>query len=162
MADTITVTSPDAITLDWLVTPAAQRDPTEDLRDAVVIALGTDRLANPDDKLPVEGDSNRRGWWGDFEADATWGGWPIGTRFWLLERAKITTGTSRDGSTIARAETYTREALQPFKDKRICSQISVRAERNGTERIDVTATLFRGPLPSISLSYQSLWSGVKA
>jgi phage gp46-like protein len=162
MPDTIVVQSRCAVTREWLLTPMDQRDPSLDLVDCVVIALGTDRLAQPDDELPEKGDTNRRGWWGDLDADAIRDGWPIGTRLWLLARSSITGAAARRGSTVARVETYIREALQPFKDKGVASRVSVLAERVGVERIDATATLYRGPLPSIALRFSDLWQSIRA
>jgi phage gp46-like protein len=162
MPDTIVVQSRSAVTRDWLLTPVDQRDPSEDLADCVVIALGTDRLAQPDDELPEKSDTNRRGWWGDLDADAIRDGWPIGTRLWLLSRSSITGAAARRGSTVARVETYIREALQPFKDKGVASRVSVTAERVGVERIDATATIYRGPLASIVLRFSDLWQSIRA
>ncbi|MGU3286448.1 phage GP46 family protein [Methylobacterium mesophilicum] len=162
MADTLTVQSRNAVTREWLLTSVDQRDPTLDLTDCVVVALGTDRLARADDVLPILGDTNRRGWWGDLDASGIRDGWPIGTRFWLLQRSKITGAEARQGSTVARAEDYTREALQPFVQKGVASRLSVVAERSSIEGITVRATLFRGPLPSIELRFAQLWNGIKA
>lgn len=162
MNDIVVVQSRVAVTRAWLLTPVNQREPSDDLIDCVVVALGTDRLARTDDTLPVIGDTNRRGWWGDLDASGIRDGWPIGSRLWLLQRAKITGAEARQGSTVARAEDYTREALQPFFQKGVASKVSVVGERSGIESITVHATLFRGPLPSIQLRYAQLWNGIKA
>ncbi|MFB0491942.1 phage gp46-like protein [Methylobacterium sp. OAE515] len=161
MSDTIVVHSRRAVTRAWLLTPVDQRDPSLDLVDCVVVALGTDRLARADDKLPVPGDTDRRGWWGDLDAAGIRDGWPIGTRLWLLQRVTITGPEARQGSTVARAEDYTREALQPFVQKGVASRLSVVGERMSIEGIDVKAVLYRGPLPSIELRYATLWNGVR-
>jgi phage gp46-like protein len=73
------------------------------LRTAVLISLFTDALARPDDDIP-DGTDDRRGWWGDtpIEGEAAD---PIGSRLWLLVRAKRTEETRR------RAEAYARDAL---------------------------------------------------
>ena len=113
------------------------------------------------DILPGLDDDDRRGWWGDHQAEDLWDGWPIGTRIWLLRRDKITGPGARQGATVARAETYVREALQPFVERRFCSRIAVRAERTGRERIEVVATVFRGPQLAIELRYQALWDELK-
>ena len=162
MPETIVVHSRRAITRDWLLTPVDQRDPREDLIDCAVIALGTDRLARADDALPFRGDTDRRGWWGDLDADAIRDGWPIGSRLWLLSRVTITGAEARQGSTVARAEDYTRECLQPFVTKGVASRLSATAERSDIEGIRVRATLFRGPLPSIELRFAGLWQTVRA
>ena len=148
----------EAVSIDWLRSPVGLVDEGEDLRSAVIVALGTDRLANVDDKLPQIDSDDRRGWWGDMDAGMIWGGWPIGSRLWLLERAKIVGSGAAEGATLARAEDYAREALQPFLERGIASRLHVVAERVGRERIDMLATLYRGPLPAVQLRYQYLWT----
>jgi phage gp46-like protein len=155
-----TVTDLEGVTLDWLLTPMGQIDDTQQLATAVIVALGTDRRANPDDPLPDLRDDDRRGWWGDLDAEAIWQGWPIGSRLWLLARSKIVDGASRGGSTIAKVETYVREALHPFMNAKIASRITVAAARTGIDRISATAVIYRGPLNVIELRFQGLWTEV--
>ena len=135
-------------------------DETEALLTAVKVALLTDSLADPSDILPDPDSTDRRGWWGDTDAEVIWDGWPIGCKNWLLARAKITDAGSFEGATVSRAEGYTRIALQPFIDKQLCSRVDVSAVRVGKERIDVTAVLYRGPLADIELRFQDLWTGI--
>jgi phage gp46-like protein len=132
-------------------------DETQELATAVIVALGTDRLALPDDILPGLDDTDRRGWWGDIDANAIWGGWPIGTRCWLLKRSKIVEAPAYEGATLARAEQYVREAIKPFIDNSIASDFDVVAQRTARDRIDVNVTIYRGPLPAIQLLYQLMW-----
>lgn len=86
----------EAITLDWLRTtnallPAQNGlDETQALVTAVTIAFCTDRLAETSDVLPIPGSTDRKGWWGDDGAADIWNGWPVGSRFWLMARDKIT------------------------------------------------------------------------
>ena len=126
------------------------------------MALNTDRLANSDDPLPNLRDDNRRGWWGDLDAQRIWQGWPIGTRLWLLGRAKITGADAAQGSTLVRAEQYIAEAIQPLVDARICSSFSLDNFRvltgaSGDYGIAGRVTLFRGPKAAIALEYDDLW-----
>lgn len=163
MVDIRVVQSPqdlEAVTLDWALTPLGTLDDTQQLATAIIVALGTDRRANADDPLPDSKDDDRRGWWGDLDADAIWQGWPIGSRLWLLARAKITDGAARQGSTVARVETYVREALQPFVTAKVASRVIVKAERAGLSRISASATIYRGPLSAIELRFQDLWTEV--
>lgn len=162
LRQTVTDRAPYAVTIDWLLTPIGALDASQELASAVTVALGTDRLANPDDELPGLNDNDRRGWWGDLDAETLHGGWPIGSRIWLLERAKITGQAARQGATLARAREYVREALQPFVDHQIASRVQVDAVRGSLERIDVTATLYRGPTPVLSLRYADLWGEIGA
>jgi len=149
------------ITMDMLLQSVGGVDETNDLATAVTVALCTDALANADDVLPDLDSDDRRGWWGDFEAADVWGGWPIGSRLWLLSRAKITDQSAQEGATVARAEQYARDALQPFITKGIASRVDVHAERVDRQRIDVNVTMYRGPLPAIALQYQFVWDGIR-
>lgn len=147
-----------AVTLDLLQTPVGLLDETNpDYKTAVIIALGTDARARADDVLPDPDSGDRRGWWADTGAAEVWDGWPIGSRLWLLSRAKITGASAKEGATVARVETYVREALLPFIEKKICSRMAVSAVRNGLSRIDVDVTLYRGPKTAVALQFQALW-----
>jgi phage gp46-like protein len=148
---------PFEITLDWFLTPFGMLDESQELATAVIVALGTDRLAGADDILPQLDSTDRRGWWGDIDAEVIWGGWTIGTRCWLLSRTKIVGVESAEGATTARADEYIREAIRPFIDNRIASQMQVDVERTGVNRIDANVTLYRGPLPAVALLYQLMW-----
>jgi phage gp46-like protein len=143
---------------DWLMLGDGSLDDSHDLATAVMVALGTDRLAEADDVLPDPGSTDRRGWWGDTDVQEIWDGWPIGTRLWLLERAKITGMAAREGGLLIRAEDYVREALQPFIDQRIVSRIDVLASRDGVNAVSVKVVLYRGPLPAIALRFLDLWT----
>jgi phage gp46-like protein len=134
-----------AVSFDWLMTPLGTFDTTQELATAVTVALGTDRLAELDDILPGFDETDRRGWWGDLDAEFLHDGWPIGSRIWLLARHKITGSAARQGSSTARAQEYVFEALQPLVDRKICSSVEVTASRAGTDRIDVEVILYRGP-----------------
>jgi len=146
---------------DWLLKPNGTLDESEELANLVKLALLTDRRASPDDILPDPDSTDLRGWWGDFEAEPIWDGWPIGCKNWLLFRAKITGPESSEGSTLVRAENYIREALLPLIDKRICTHLNVVAERSELHRINVTVTVYRGPLRDIELRFQNLWDEIR-
>jgi phage gp46-like protein len=145
------------ISLDWLLRADGSLDDSDDLATAVIVALGTDRRADAADELPNPDDTDRRGWWGDMEAEEIWGGWPIGSRLWLLHRAKITDIGARDGALVARVEAYLHEAMQPFIDNSIASSVTISATRNGLGRIDGLVTLHRDQSRSLSLRFDSLW-----
>jgi phage gp46-like protein len=154
----------EAITLDWLLTtnallPAQNGlDETQALVTAVTIAFCTDRLAETSDILPLPGSTDRKGWWGDDGASEIWNGWPVGSRFWLMTRDKITDFNYKGGSTLSRANAFATECLQPFVDAKIISDFDIDVEQVDSQRVDVTATLYRGPLPAISLQFQALWN----
>ena len=148
------------VSVDWLLLANGTLDDTDELATAVIVALGTDRLAEREDILPDPDSTDRHGWWGDLETEQIWQGWPIGTRLWLLKRDKIVSASARQGSTLVRVEQYIREALQPFIDLRIASRMEVWAERVGKERIQAIVRLYRGPELAVDLRYQVLWEDI--
>lgn len=90
----------------------------EGLRTAVIISLFSDRRANDADVLP-DGTNDRRGWWGDVCPEVE--GDLIGSRLWLLSRAKQTKANLR------LAETYAREGLQWMLDDGEITYLAVTA-----------------------------------
>jgi phage gp46-like protein len=147
-----------AVELDWLLTDQNLIADGFDLQSAVIVALGTDSLANINDELPDIDATDRRGWWGDMDADDIWNGWPVGCKLWLLRRSSITGPGSLAGSTLARAEGYTRDAMKPFIDQSIATRIDVLAGQTNTQRIDVGVVIYRGPRPEVALRYSELWA----
>src|SRR5262245_45279219 len=129
----------EGVTMDFLLKPDGTLDESEELATAVRVALGTDKLADANEVLPDPDSTDRRGWWADYQAEELWDGWPIGTKNWLLSRAKITDAMAEEGSTLERARIYTLEALQPLIDRRVCSRVDVEATRTELERIEVRA-----------------------
>jgi phage gp46-like protein len=158
----------EVVTLDWLLTtnallPAMNGlDESKALATAVTIALCTDRLAEASDALPIPGSADRKGWWGDDGAADIWNGWPVGSRFWLMSRDKITDSNAAGGSSTAKILGYASECLTPFVDAKIISDFDVETMQVNAQRIDVTVTLYRGPLPDIALQFQALWGELSA
>ena len=104
------------------------------LQTAVVVSLFTDRRAEPDDAIP-DGSNDRRGWWGDTYAAIP--GDQIGSRLWLLGRAKETQDT------LNRAREYALEALQWLVDDGLVKSVDVTAEhlRRGVFALHIIITL---------------------
>lgn len=150
------------VSVDWLLRSDGTLDDTQALATAVIVALGTDRLAGPDDILPDPDSTDRRGWWGDFDAEEIWNAWPIGCRLWLMRREKIIGPNAQHGATLTRIERYIREAIQPFIDIRAASRMDVNVMRIDSQRIDALIRLYRGPELAIELRYQILWEGIEA
>jgi phage gp46-like protein len=146
-----------AVELDWLLSDQNLLMDGYDLQSAVIVALGTDALAGPSDALPDPDATDRRGWWGDMDADEIWNGWPVGCKLWLLERVSITGPAAYAGSTVARAEGYTRDAMKPFTQQLIATRIDVVTQQTDTQSIDVGVVIYRGPSPEIALRYSELW-----
>jgi phage gp46-like protein len=151
-----------AINVDWSLLSNGTLDATQALATAVIVALGTDRLANDGDILPNPNSTDRAGWWGDMDAAELWDGWPIGSRLWLLRRTKIVGPEDPEGATVARVEDYIRESIQPFVDMKIASSFDVAAARVGVSRIDALVVLYRGPTNPVELRFQILWDEIEA
>lgn len=151
-----------AITMDWLKTPTGALDETQELATAILVALNTDAQADEGDVLPDPRSTDRRGWWGDWNVSVIWNGWPIGSKLWLLSRAKIVNSGAREGATTLRVSKYIRQCMQPFITNGFCSRVTIDSLtvdlNNG--RINVIFTVYRGPKTAIRLQYQSLWSEI--
>jgi phage gp46-like protein len=145
------------VTVDARVLDDGSLDDRQALATAVIVALGTDALADPDDPLPDPDSTDRGGWWGNLDAEEIWGGWPIGSRLWLLRRSKIEDLGSQRGATTVRADRYIRESLQPFLDRRIATALDVNVERTGVERIEAHVVMYRGSVAAVDMRYQILW-----
>jgi phage gp46-like protein len=143
---------------DWQLRDDGTLDERQALATAVIVALGTDGLADREDILPDPDSTDRAGWWGDTDAEEIWGGWPIGSRLWLLKRSKIEPPGSRNGATTTRIDGFIREAIQPLIDQRIASRMDVDVARVGPERIDARVIIYRGPTLQVELRYQVLWT----
>jgi|SRR6516225_4167859 phage gp46-like protein len=153
----IEVVNLEAMTMDWLLLPNGQLDTSEELATAVSVALGTNMLADIDEKLPDPDSTDRMGWWGDYQAQEIWGGWPIGCKNWLLSRAKITDQASEEGGTLQRAYNYCVQCMQPFVDNQVCTSFEVSVWRRDLYSIYVLITIYRGNKEDIALRYQILW-----
>jgi phage gp46-like protein len=149
-----------SVVLDWQLLADGTLDDTMALQTAVAVALGTNALAGPDDDLPDPDSTDRQGWWGDLDAAAIWGAWPIGSKLWLLRRHAILPQGSKIGATQVWINTYITNALQPFVDNHICSAFEVANIRADKQRIDALIRMYRGPKPAIELKYQALWQGI--
>lgn len=149
-----------SIPVDWSLLSDGTLDDTQALATAVIVALGTDRLALPDDVLPDPDSTDRAGWWGDMDAAALFNGWPIGSRLWLLKRSKIVGPEDPEGATVSRVEEYISEAIQPFVDMNVASSFDVTASRVDIQRIDAYVTIYRGPKTPVELRFEILWQEI--
>jgi len=104
------------------------------LSTAILISLFTDRRAEDDDELPL-GTTDRRGWWGDAFADVS--GDRIGSRLWLLRRAKQTQ------QTLNRAKEYAHEALAWLIDDGVATSLQIAASNAGNAilSLEISITL---------------------
>lgn len=106
------------------------------LNSAVLISLFSDRRASADD-LP-QGETERRGWWGDALEDDD----RIGSLLWTLRREKQTTEVLR------RAESHCGEALAWLAEDGLAQSVTVEASwvGRGVMCIDVAVLLADGRL----------------
>lgn len=129
MPDISTFWDPAAGRGDW-----AQAGPDlsagTDLETAVIISLFTDRRAEPDEIIP-DGSGDARGWWGD-----TGRARPLGSKLWLLERAKQTEDTRH------RAFDYITDALAWLIEDGVAATVDVLVQwqRPGLLASQVTIT----------------------
>jgi len=122
-------------------------DSDEPLIRAVTISLFTWRRANPDDDLPGD---QRMGWWGD--------SFPvvpndrIGSRLWLLSRAKLT------NDTVLRAKEYADEALEWLVKDGIASRVVVESERQGLSTLALACRVYKsdGTRP-LDIRFTDVW-----
>lgn len=115
---------------------------------AVVISLFTWRRANPDDDLP--GDL-RMGWWGDSYPSVQ--NDRIGSRLWLLSRAKLLP------ETVSRAKEYAEEALRWLVEDGVAARVEVEAERQGLQTLALAVRVYKtvGGAPT-DIRFTDVWS----
>lgn len=113
-----------------------------DLETAILISLFSDRLALASDETP---DGDRRGWWGD---DAQY---PIGSRLWLLGRAK----GPRD--LPQRAHDYASEALQWLIDDGVVARFDITAVWVSPARLDLVVVANQRDGTRVALRFAQVW-----
>lgn len=138
------------IVIDGLATDVGLQS-ADPLVRAVIISLFTWRRANADDVLPG---TDRMGWWGDGYATVL--GDRIGSRLWLLSRAKLT------AQTISDAEDYAREALQWLIDDGVATAVDVLAERMGLTGLALACTITRTDGVVTDLRFDNVWESFRA
>lgn len=132
---------------DWtLVGPALASG--NDLASAVLISLLTDRQAAVDDEIP-DGTDDRRGWWGDIEADAL-----LGSRLWLLTRSK------QADQTLQRAYDYIVEALQWLITDDAVARFDITVWWTKASQLAATVVANRRDGTTVAVAYQSLWKAI--
>lgn len=143
--DISTLYEPQSIHCDWQV-QMGDLTSGDDLQTAILISLFTDRLTNSDDDL--DNSSDRRGWWGDINAQ-----YKIGSRFWLLRRQKLTLKVAQ------KAEQYAKEALFWLVDDGVVQSIQIEATIRQPDRLYLTITFQRPDRDSKEmLRYYWVWS----
>lgn len=129
---------------DWDVS-GPDLESGRDLETAVIISLFTDRLANGDDVLPSGDDP--RGWVGDLGQPVK-----IGSRLWLLERAKLSLQTG------AIAKSMAAEALQWLIDDGVVAKFEIITEVLLPSRLNMQIIAFRHDGSKQALNFSNTWS----
>lgn len=123
------------------------------LETAVILSLFTDRRADDGDALP-EGQTFRRGWWGDAFPFAE--GDRIGSRLWLLSREK------QAQDVVNRAREYAEEALQWLLDDKVADRLEVLAEIVRPGWLGLTVTIYRPGTDPVQWRYNYTWAAQAA
>ena len=150
MTDISTVWDVQNLQGDWVVSGASLQS-GNDLTTAVLISLFTDRVAQPGDEIP-DGTSDPRGWWGDNQPDGN--NRPIGSRLWLLSRAKQTQ------ETLSRARTYAQEALQWMIQDGVAELVTVDATWQGRGFLAMVVTIQRSNGTNVALNFKWAWEQI--
>lgn len=146
--------SPALFSGDWTIangSVAVSQTGSDDLKTAVLVSLFTDGVA-PVDYVGPNGDTDPRGWWADTYEQST-----IGSKLWLLSRAKKTDQTT----ILAQAKTYCLEALQWLLDDGIAAAVNVTTfwfrPGTGTLALGITVSIVK---PSGQTNgYSWTWQG---
>ncbi|TPG53276.1 hypothetical protein EAH89_17310 [Roseomonas nepalensis] len=132
---------------DWARDAAGQLAPGDDLETAVWMSLFTDRRAGPDDVV-TDGTDDCRGWWADAYSEK-----PLGSRLWLLDRAKHLPETLR------LAETYAREALAWLIEDDVAARVDVTAEWAGPTFLVLRPVIVHRDGRRADLRFDWAWQG---
>lgn len=147
MSDITTVWDSSQCSGDWELSGAQLRT-GDDLATAIYISLFTDRAAGPDDVI-LDGSGDPRGWVGDIGQDHQ-----IGSRLWLLERAKQT------NETLAKAKDYVEEAIQWFVDDGVVAKFGILVEWTRSGMLGISITAYKRDGSKAVVKYEWAWRGV--
>jgi phage gp46-like protein len=145
MADIATRWSTEDGRGDWaLVGPDLAAD--LEIQTAVILSLFSDRVAGPDDVIP-DGTADPQGWWAD---DAEH---PLGSRLWLLDRAKQTDQVLQD------ARVYAQEALAWLVADGVAASTISEASWVRAGMLGLVVTIFKPDGSSAVFRFESAWLG---
>jgi phage gp46-like protein len=148
MTDIALIPDPDAFQFDAALDGPDLQSETG-LATAIYMSLFSDAPAQDGDVVP-DGTDDRRGWWGDYAARVD--GDRIGSRLWLLKRAK------RTAETIRLVADYAREALQWLVTDGVAASIDVVSVSQSTAGILLTVTVTRPGGNNSKFNY--VWQGL--
>jgi len=122
------------------------------LETSVMMSLFTDRRARDDD--PLDDKNDKRGWWGD--QTSSYLNDEIGSRMWLLDRAKTTSENFR----LARI--YIEEALQWLINDGVVAKVETEIERagvSGNDRLYFKVNIYKIDGNVESYKFEDCWIG---
>ena len=147
MSDTSTVWIRELGRGDWNLDGADLQN-GNDLETAILISLFTDREANPDDVIP-DGTKDPRGWVGDLEQQ-----YKIGSRIWLLARAK------QSPETLRLASDYIAESLQWLIDDGVVARFDITAEWSAPSLLGAGVVAYQNNGSSIPMNFSWVWKAI--
>ncbi|MET3132229.1 phage gp46-like protein [Oxalobacteraceae bacterium GrIS 1.11] len=147
MSDTSTVWVRELGRGDWSL-DGADLQSGNDLETAILISLFTDREANPDDVIP-DGTGDPRGWVGDLGQP-----YKIGSRIWLLARAK------QSPETLRLASDYIGEALQWLIDDGVVARFDITAEWSAPSLLGAAVMAYQNNGSSIPMNFSWVWKAI--
>lgn len=123
----------------------------DNLQTALIISLFTYRRANNDDPLSLN--ENKRGWWGDtYLANRND---KIGSRLWLLKRAKMAQ------STLTLARDYCLEATRWLIEDNIATRVDVETEfmQDKRDTMAIKVNVVR-PTGGETFNFEYVWKDI--
>lgn len=150
MSDIYLAWNPDTLSASPVLSSGAITQ-GQDLETAVIVRLFTWRRAKDDDVLPDDS-GERYGFWA--EAYARENATPLGSRLWLLARAKLTQ------QTLNLAKLYVEEALADLVENGVAQQIDVTVERYGLNSMSIQIVMYRGVGGVDPLRFEYTWRPV--
>jgi phage gp46-like protein len=133
---------------DWAVS-AGSLTSGPDVQTSVLLSLFTDRLVDANDLIPDASQTvlpDRRGWWGDDDPK-----YLIGSRLWLLDRAKGPMNVAH------LAEDYAREALEWMLDDGVVAKFDIQATWVPKNQLTLTVVAYRTDGSTVSNLSINLW-----
>lgn len=146
--DVALVWDAELVSADWSIQGEGDVLLAPPLETAVFVSLFTDRRAGRDDLLPP-GETDPRGWWAEMLDDK-----PIGSRLWLLRRAK------RLPETLRLAQDYIRESLAWMIEEGLAVRIEVAADWAARSRIAAVITIHRADGTQSAVTASWAWQGI--
>lgn len=122
-------------------------DSLDPLSRAVIVSLFTWRRSEPDDDT-----EEAFGWWGD--SFPTVANDRIGSRLWLLRRAKLTNATA------ARIRDYARQALAWMEEDGVAARVEINATRTGLSSVELGVVIWQKDGSKHAIIFDDIWQGV--